>query len=69
MISEFEVDEQQNRQQLDPFQFTKTVLENCGQVRFKDKRITKTDRGQDFLRKLPNLNSSNPAQTFYGTDN
>ena len=37
--------EQQKEQQLDPFQFTRTVIENCGQRRFKDKMINKTERG------------------------
>lgn len=31
--------------QTDPSEFAKTVLENCGQIRFKNPEIRKTERG------------------------
>jgi hypothetical protein len=57
-----------NRPQVDPKEFTKLVLQNCGEYRFKDQKILTTERGSGFIRKLShNPHMNDPISTFYGT--
>ena len=51
---------------LDPKQFAHAVLQNCGQIRFKDQSVGQTEIGADFLRKAGGLRSPDPARTFFG---
>lgn len=55
------------RHNVDPASFTKAVLQNCGEIRLKDKNVITTERGSGFMRKFSLLNTTNPAKTFFGT--
>lgn len=52
---------------VDPKEFARTVLQNCGELRLKSQKVIVTERGTGFLRKLEQMKSKNPAETFYGT--
>ncbi len=52
---------------LDPKDFARAVLQNCGEIRFKDQNVTTVERGTNFMRKLNHLQSPDPARTFFGT--
>ena len=52
---------------LDPNDFTKIVLQNCGEYRQRNKSVLPTERGTGFMRKISVLQGSNdPAKTFFG---
>jgi hypothetical protein len=40
---------------MNPIEYTRNVLENCGEFRVKDQSVTKTERGSGFLRKMSNI--------------
>jgi hypothetical protein len=65
IISEGEHDRGKN---MEPLEFTKAVLQNCGEYRMKDMRVIPTERGTAFMRQLSSIKSIDPARTFFGTE-
>lgn len=51
---------------LDPRDFAKAVLQNCGEIRIKDNCVPTCRTGTDFMRKVGGILSPDPARTFFG---
>ena len=51
---------------LDPKDFARAVLQNCGEIRIKDNCVPTCRTGTDFMRKVGGILSPDPARTFFG---